>query len=107
VSDFGLRLKAKQKLKNYYGNSPAKQFLRTYDEAARRERLRRTTDRACWKPATDAIYRAKFVPTVWARAFVNRGHVTVNGRRSTSPPYRVRADDVVEVRSRATLALVL
>ena len=31
TSDFGLQLKAKQKLKGYYGNITEKQFLRTYD----------------------------------------------------------------------------
>ena len=37
VSDFGLQLRAKQKLKGYYGNLTEKQFARTYDEAARRK----------------------------------------------------------------------
>src|SRR3954466_8632208 len=37
VSDFGLQLRAKQKLKGYYGNLTEKQFRRTYDEAARRK----------------------------------------------------------------------
>src|SRR5918998_3334665 len=36
VSDFGLQLRAKQKLKGYYANLTEKQFRRTYDEAARR-----------------------------------------------------------------------
>jgi hypothetical protein len=37
VSDFGLQLRAKQKLKGYYGNLTEKQFSRTYEEAARRK----------------------------------------------------------------------
>jgi small subunit ribosomal protein S4 len=37
VSDFGLQLRAKQKLKGYYGNLTEKQFSRTYNEAARRK----------------------------------------------------------------------
>ena len=37
VSDFGLQLRAKQKLKGYYGNITEKQFAATYDEAARRK----------------------------------------------------------------------
>ena len=37
VSDFGIQLKAKQKLKGYYGNITEKQFRRTYDEASRRK----------------------------------------------------------------------
>src|ERR1041385_7623745 len=35
VSDFGLQLRAKQKLKGYYGNLTEKQFSRTYEGAAR------------------------------------------------------------------------
>ncbi|MBN4051861.1 30S ribosomal protein S4, partial [Parvibaculum lavamentivorans] len=35
VSDFGLQLRAKQKLKGYYGNITEKQFKRTYHEASR------------------------------------------------------------------------
>jgi small subunit ribosomal protein S4 len=55
------------------------------------------------------VYRAKFVPTVFAaRQFVNHGHVNVNGRRVTIPSYRVKAGDVVEVREKSKqLASVL
>jgi len=35
LSDFGTQLRAKQKLKGYYGNITEKQFRRTYDEATR------------------------------------------------------------------------
>ncbi len=37
VSDFGLQLRAKQKLKGYYGNITEKQFSRIYQEADRRK----------------------------------------------------------------------
>ena len=48
------------------------------------------------------IYRAKFVPTVFAaRQFVNHGHVKVNGRRVTIPSYRVKPGDMVEVRDKS------
>jgi small subunit ribosomal protein S4 len=55
------------------------------------------------------IYRAKFVPTVFAaRQFVSHGHISVNGRRVTVPSYRLKLNDVVEVREKAKqLALVL
>ena len=35
VSDFGIQLRAKQKLKGYYANISEKQFKRTYTEAMR------------------------------------------------------------------------
>src|SRR2546423_8776075 len=55
------------------------------------------------------IYRAKFVPTVFAaRQFVNHGHISVNGRRVTIPSYSVKVGDTVEVKEKSKqLALVL
>ena len=55
------------------------------------------------------VYRAKFVPTVFAaRQFVNHAHVTVNGKSVNIPSYRVREGDVVEVRAKSKqLAIVL
>jgi small subunit ribosomal protein S4 len=48
------------------------------------------------------VYRAKFVPTVFAaRQFISHGHVKVNGRRVTISSYRVKIDDVVEVKDKS------
>jgi small subunit ribosomal protein S4 len=48
------------------------------------------------------VYRAKFVPTVFAaRQFISHGHVKVNGRRVTIPSYRVKVEDVVEVKDKS------
>ena len=51
VSDFGLQLRAKQKLKGYYGNITERQFSRIYEDAARTGQHRRETDRPAGKPA--------------------------------------------------------
>ena len=110
VSDFGLQLKAKQKLKGYYGDLTEKQFSRTYDEASRRKGNTSENLIALLESRLDAVvYRAKFVPTVFAaRQFVNHGHVTVNGKRVNIASYRVQAGDVVAVRERSrNMALVL
>ncbi|MFN3857728.1 MAG: 30S ribosomal protein S4 [Caulobacter sp.] len=110
VSDFGLQLKAKQKLKGYYGNLTEKQFARTYTEAARRKGNTSENLIALLESRLDAIvYRAKFVPTVFAaRQFVNHGHVLVNGKRVNIASYRVKAGDVVSVREKSrNMALVL
>ena len=55
------------------------------------------------------IYRAKFVPTVFAaRQFISHGHISVNGRRVTIPSYRVKVGDTIEVKEKSKqLALVL
>ena len=110
ISDFGLQLRAKQKLKGYYGNLTEKQFSRIYEEAARRKGNTSENLISLLESRLDAIvYRAKFVPTPFAaRQFVNHGHVLVNGKRVNIASYRVKAGDVVEVRERSrNMALVL
>ena len=110
VSDFGIQLKAKQKLKGYYGNITEKQFRRTYDEASRRKGNTSENLIGLLESRLDAVvYRAKFVPTVWAaRQFVNHGHVTVNGKRVNIGSYRVKPGDIIEVKERSrNMALVL
>ena len=110
VSDFGLQLKAKQKLKGYYGNLTEKQFRKTYDEAARRKGNTSELLIGLLESRLDAIvYRAKFVPTPFAaRQFVNHGHVTVNGKKVNIASYRVKIGDVVEVKEKSrNMALVL
>src|SRR3954447_477434 len=110
VSDFGLQLRAKQKLKGYYGNITEKQFVRIYTEAARRKGNTAESLIALLESRLDAVvYRAKFVPTPSAaRQFVNHGHVLVNGKRVNIASYRVKAGDVVSVRERSkNMALVL
>ena len=110
VSDFGLQLRAKQKLKGYYGNLTEKQFRKTYDEAARRKGNTSENLISLLEARLDAIvYRAKFVPTPFAaRQFVNHGHVLVNGKRVNIASYRCSAGDVIEVRERSrNMALVL
>ena len=110
VSDFGLQLRAKQKLKGYYGNITEKQFVRIYTEAARRKGNTSENLIALLESRLDAVvYRSKFVPTPFAaRQFVNHGHVLVNGKRVNIPSYRCKAEDVVTVRERSrNMALVL
>ena len=110
LSDFGTQLRAKQKLKGYYGDLTEKQFRRIYAEA---ERVKGDTGEnlvGLLERRLDAIvYRAKFVPTIWAaRQFVNHGHVTVNGQRVNIASYRVKEGDVVAIRERSRqLAIVL
>ena len=110
LSDYGQQLRAKQKLKGYYGNIGERQFSRVYKEAAR---LKGSTSEhliGLLERRLDAVvYRAKFVPTVFAaRQLVSHGHVTVNGRRVNVSSFRCRVNDVVEVQGKAKqLALVL
>jgi small subunit ribosomal protein S4 len=110
LSDFGVQLRAKQKLKGYYANISEKQFRNIYAEASR---MRGDTGAhliGLLERRLDAVvYRSKFVPTVFAaRQFVSHGHVRVNGKRVTVPSMRLKVGDVIEVRDRSReLPLVL
>jgi small subunit ribosomal protein S4 len=98
-SDYGLQLKAKQKLKGYYGNILERQFRRIYEEARRFKGSTSEHLIGLLERRLDAIvYRAKFVPTVFAaRQFVSHGHVKVNGRRVNIASYRCKIGDLIEV----------
>jgi small subunit ribosomal protein S4 len=100
LSDYGIQLRAKQKLKGYYGNISEKQFRRIYEEAIRLKGDSSANLIGLLERRLDAVvYRAKFVPTVFAaRQFVSHGHVKVNGRRVNIPSYRLKVGDVVEVK---------
>lgn len=110
LTDFGVQLQAKQKLKKYYGDITEKQFRRVYQEAARRRGDTGENIIGLLESRLDAIvYRSGIVPTVFAaRQFVNHGHVLVDGKKVTIPSYRVKPGQVVEVKeSSRQLPLVL
>ncbi|MGE0407793.1 MAG: 30S ribosomal protein S4 [Amphiplicatus sp.] len=110
LSDFGLQLRAKQKLKGYYGNINERHFEKIYNEALRRRGNTAEHLIGLLESRLDAIvYRAKFVPTVFAaRQFVNHGHVKVNGRRVNIPSFRCKPGDIVEIKEKSrNMALVL
>jgi len=110
LSDYGVQLRAKQKLKGYYANMSERHFHGIYDEARRLKGDTGATMIALLERRLDTvIYRAKFVPTVFAaRQFISHGHITVNGKRVNVASYRVKVGDLVEVKEKSRqLALVL
>lgn len=102
-SDFGLQLQAKQKLKGYYGNISEGQFRRYYQSADLQKGDTSENLIGLLERRLDAVvYRLKFVPTVFAsRQFINHGHIRVNGKRVTIPSYKVRDNDMVEVKDKS------
>ena len=100
LSDFGIQLRAKQKLKGYYGDLTEKQFRRIYKKASN---IKGDTSQILielLERRLDAIvYRMKFVPTIFAaRQFVNHGHVKVNGKRVNIPSYSVKDGDEISLK---------
>jgi len=101
LSDFGIQLRAKQKLKGYYGDLTEKQFRRIFADAERQKGDTGENLVGLLERRLDAIvFRAKFVPTIFAaRQFVNHGHILVNGKCVNIPSYRVNEGDVIELLS--------
>ena len=88
LSDFGVQLRAKQKLKGYYANITERQFHNIYVEASRMQGDTAENRRLLERRLDTLIYRAKFVPTMYAaRQFINHGHIRVNGRRVSISRY--------------------
>jgi small subunit ribosomal protein S4 len=98
-SDYGVQLRAKQKLKGYYGNISEKQFRRLYDEAVRRRGDTSENMIELLERRLDAVvYRMKFVSTVFAaRQTVSHCHVLVNGKRVNIPSYMVSDGDEIQL----------
>ena len=109
LSDFGIQLRAKQKLKGYYGNLSEKQFRNYYKSAAS---LRGDTGEqlvGLLERRLDAVvYRLNLVPTIFsARQLINHGHVRVNGKKVNISSYQVKEEDSIEIRDKSKqLALI-
>jgi len=98
-TDFGTQLRAKQKLKGYYGNITERQFRKIYTEAIRKKGDTSENLIGLLERRLDAvIYRLKFAPTVFAaRQMVSHGHVLINGKRANIASMMVKEGDEIEL----------
>ncbi len=110
TSDYGLQLKAKQKLKGYYGDVTEKQFRASYQAA---DRMKGDTSQnligLLERRLASVVYRAKFAPTVFAaRQLVSHGHVYVNGTKCNIASRQIKPGDVISLGGKAQeMALVI
>ncbi len=98
VSEYGLQLREKQKLKRSYGLME-KQF-RNYVERAQKSTI--STDDALVQfletRLDNIVYRLGFAKSrAGARQFVTHGHVTVDGQKVTAPSYKVKEGEAVSL----------
>ena len=110
LSDYGVQLRAKQKLRGYYGNISEKQFRGIYHDAIRMKGDSGAHLIGLLERRLDAVvFRAKFAPTPFAsRQLINHGHILVNGKKVNIPSYRCKVGDTIEVKEKSKqLALVL
>ena len=109
LSDYGIQLQAKQKLKAYYGNINERQFRNIYRKAlAKRGDTTENLIALLESRLDTVIYRAKFAQTVFsARQIINHGHITVNKKRVNIASYVVKDTDMVEVREKSKKLTVI
>ena len=82
-TDYAVQLRAKQRIKGYYGNITEKQFRNIYKKAVRLKGDSSQNMIGLLERRLDAVvYRMKFAPTPFAaRQLVSHGHVFVNGQK--------------------------
>ncbi|MGA9853969.1 MAG: 30S ribosomal protein S4 [Gammaproteobacteria bacterium] len=102
LSDYGIQLREKQKLRRMYGVLE-RQFRRYYKEAARRKGATGQTLLQILECRLDnVVYRMGFAVTrAEARQLVGHKAIEVNGKIINIPSYSVKTDDLIAVRERA------
>jgi small subunit ribosomal protein S4 len=100
VSDYGLGLMEKQKLRYYYGLME-RQFRQVYERALRTRGVTGEIMLQILETRLDnVVYHLGFAPTrPAARQMVTHGHIRVNGRKVTVPSYALKVNDVIEVKN--------
>ncbi len=98
LSDYGVQLREKQKLKRTYGMLE-KQFKLTFDKA---EKMKGKTGEnlivLLERRLDNIVFRMRFASSRnQARQLVSHGHIFVNGKRVTIASYIVKENDVIEV----------
>jgi small subunit ribosomal protein S4 len=101
-SDYRTQLHEKQKARFYYGVQE-KQFRRYYAEAARTTGLTGENLLILLERRLDnVVYQAGFARTRReARQLVSHRHITVNGRTTNVPSFRVSPGDVIEIKPKS------
>ena len=108
-SDYGIQLKAKQKLKSYYGNINERQFRNLYKKAIMKKGDTAENLIGLLERRLDAVvYRAKLSTTIFAaRQLINHGHVKVNGKKVNISSYQLKEEETIEVKDKSKqLALI-
>lgn len=105
LTDYGVHLREKQKVKHYYGVLES-QFRRYFERA---ERAKGNTGIVLMslleRRLDNIVHRLGFgLSRSQARQIVRHGHIVVNGKRVDVPSYQVRPGDVIGVKERTKSA---
>ena len=102
LSDYGIQLKEKQKVKYLYGVLE-RQLHRLYSQASKDPVATGAALLSLLERRLDnAVYRLQWAPTrAAARQMVSHGQVMVNGRKMNVPSYSVKVNDVMSLKEKA------
>ncbi|MSU79022.1 MAG: 30S ribosomal protein S4 [Gemmataceae bacterium] len=101
LTEYGERLREKQKLKRFYGLLD-RQFSRYFQQAARsKDNTGEALLSLLERRLDNVVHRLGFAPSrAGARQLVAHGHIQLNGKNCDIPSLNVKAGDVVTVNSR-------
>ena len=102
ISDYGIQLREKQKVKRMYGLSE-KQFRLFFKRADNQKGITGTNLLVMLERRLDnVVYRMGFVNSrVQGRHFVKHSHFLVNGKKVNIPSYLIKIGDVIEIREKS------
>ena len=102
LSNYGVQLQEKQKLRFMYGLSE-KQFEATFKRAGKMQGVHGDNLFKLLESRLDnLVYRLGFSTTRrGARQLVNHGHITVNGKKVDIPSYTCKPGDIIAVKDNA------
>ena len=102
ISDYGIQLREKQKVKRMYGLSE-KQFRLFFERADRQKGITGTNLLVLLERRLDnVVYRLGFVNSrAQGRQFVRHNHFRVNSKKVNIPSYLVRIGDTIELREKS------
>jgi small subunit ribosomal protein S4 len=109
ATDYGLRLREKQKLKRIYGNMVERQFRLYFKKAERMTGNTGDNLVSLLERRLDSVVIAAGLAfsRPHARHLVAHGHFKVNGRRVDIPSFQVKAGDVISLRTNEKTAKVV
>ncbi len=102
MSNYGIQLQEKQKVRFMYGLSE-RQFKRTFEDASKLKGVHGEDFLKLLESRLDnVVYRLGFSNTrKGARQLVNHGHILVNGNKVDIPSYRIKPNDVIGIKEKS------
>ncbi len=102
LSEYGLQLQEKQKLRHMYGVNE-RQFRRIFDDAGKMNGIHGENFMILLESRLDnLVYRMGLARTRRAaRQLVNHGHIVVDGGRVDIPSYRVKPGQAISLREKS------